>query len=342
MDRNASLLTGRRGVVLTVAVTAATGVFYAISRPQKGVLGFIDHFVSLGTVQRMRHGAGFYRAFTDAAKAQGITISEPRGYRMPTIFLFWRLFPTGWLYGLYIAVVVVGTVTICCFLVRYAVAAIPVGLYLLLTGRRLINGTTLEGWLLVELWALPAVAGCLVAARRERPWLAALLAALAACIREVAVVLLVAGLFDAAFVRRSRRAVEPWLVGLAIFAAAFALHSWIASGFTAPVGNQAALIDTGTGVRTALESMTYRLPTWLGLALFVIALVRLKKVDQLFPAVGLFLIPVVTLFINRNYWGLLLIPFTILFSTDWLIEILATRSYDWRSHGATPARRNDP
>src|SRR5262249_50590015 len=155
-----------------------------------------DHLVYLGTAQRMRGGAGFYRAFTDASLSQGITVGQPRGYRMPTIFLLWRLFPTGWLYGLFIAVVVVGTVALCCFLVRYAIAALPVGLYLLLVGRHVINGQTLESWLLVELWALPAAAGCLVAARHKRPWAAALLAALAACIREVAVVLLLAGMFE--------------------------------------------------------------------------------------------------------------------------------------------------
>jgi hypothetical protein len=332
---------GRRGIVLTLIVAAVTGVYWLIKVPQRGTLGFIDHFVYLSTTREMHHGASFYRAFTDGSELQGIIVGQPRGYRMPTIFLLWRLVPVDWLYGLYIVAVVIGTVAVCCFIVRYAPAAIPVGLYLLLIGRRPTN-PTFEGWLMVELWALPAVAGCLVAARRDKPWPAALLAALAALIREVAAVLLVAGLVEAALRRRRLKDMLPWLTGMAILLGAFAVHLAVAGDYTRPPGNDHPLLGTGTGLSTAADAIHWRVPLMVGLVLYVVAFVRIWRTDQLFPAVGLFMIPVLTLFVDREYWGTLLVPFTILFATDWVIEIFATRSYDWRSHGATPAVQHDP
>lgn len=318
--------TRRQCLPVVGAMTAIAVVLWRVV--PEGTVGAQDHFTYLRTVEYMRQGADYFTAMRDAFGDLGTTLGHARAYRLPGIFLFWRLFPTSWLFGAFVVVVVLGTTYLLARASKTPWAALPVGLYLMAAGRIpwAEAGAFRETWALVEYWTVPLLAGGLLCWRRRQWWWAAALITLAALTREVTAPLLLGGLLAAHVGRLPRR---PWFVGVATFSALFAAHLWVAGHHLDPPGNDAVLLGTGAPPGTVLDMTAWVVPggVVVGLVLWLGAVERLYRRDRLelvFMA-PLLLLPLTGLLVDRAYWGIVVVPFTLFYSAELVGQIVAER-----------------
>ncbi|HSL58519.1 MAG TPA: hypothetical protein VK866_11805, partial [Acidimicrobiales bacterium] len=159
----------------------------------------IDHLAFLRTHGYMRAGEGYYAAMRQAFLDIDTTIGHARGYRLPSPFWFWELFPPGALYGLFLVIVVLGSTVLLTRITARPLVIPWVTLFLLYAGRStgFANEASWESWMLVELWVVPLILGSVVAWRQRRDGWSAALAAAATLCRETAAVLLIGGLLAA-------------------------------------------------------------------------------------------------------------------------------------------------
>src|SRR3954452_13590585 len=303
----------RLAAALAVIVAGA----YALLVPGSST-AHTDHVAFLGTLHRMRGGEAYYPAFRDAFLDDvGIRVGQPRAFREPAPFLVWRWLPESALFLTFLVVVVMLTVWLLARASRYPMAALAAGVFLLLASR-----TTITEWLLVELWCAPLIAGCVLAWKRERWWLAAGLAAGVVLIRETAAPLLLAGFVLAIVTARPRK---PWLVASGATAALFAVHYAIAGHFVLPNGTESSLQGTGHPPESTFNMLTWPLqqerPLSAAVLLLWLALPFVITRDRraLTPVIGLLAIPLASLFLDRPYWGLMATPFALWLSADGLM-----------------------
>lgn len=297
-----------------IAVVVAGAVAYAcwIATPNAHD---IDHLVYVRTLDRMRHGEGFYAAFRDAMSSTGIVTGRARAFRMPLFFEILRWVPPSMLHATFYVVVVVGTALVVLRLSSEPLAAVTVAAYLLLAGQWPMQGRSVADWMLVELWTVPLLAGALLAHRRRRWWLAAALVCLASVLREVNAPLLIGGAW---YAYRHRASLRPWVTGCCAFLAAFALHLWVASGYVLPHGNDAPLLGTGQFPWSVLHMLQYHdgLPTLLALVLWGVAWWRVTKLGIVAFVAPMLAIPLLGVLVERSYWGFVVMPFVIMWSTE--------------------------
>lgn len=289
----------------------------------KGGDARVDHDAFLRTIQRMRAGQGYYAAMRDVFLREGTRLGSARAYRTPTIFLLWQRIPASLLYVTFLVVVVGLTSALLVFCTRRPALVIPVTCYLLLAGRTPggMHGVV-ESWMLVEEWTVPLIAGCLLACRHKRWWLAAVLAGVAAVSRELMFPLLLAGLL-AAQVRGLPR--KPWIVATVGSGGLFALHTFVAGKYVLAHGNEAALMGTGRFPASILGITAWCLPGHLaaGAVLWALAVVHACRVRAaVWPVAVVLGLPLVGVLVNRPYWGLLMIPFAILWAGEELADLV--------------------
>lgn len=295
--------------VVGVGFTAAAmGSLYGLVVHSQ--IQMIDHIGFRDTVVRMRSGQNFYSAYLDAFRQDfGVAIGQPRGIRAPTIFLLWRWIPDDRLYLAFLAFVVVLTAVLLALAVPdRPYAALAPAAYLLVAGRS-ITQPRFDAWLMCELWAVPALAGGILAWRRGRDGPAVACVVLAVLIREIAAVALVVGFVVARVEHRPRR---PWLVGAGVATAAWILHLALATASMTGSGGVAPLRGTAHFPRTVIEMMSWNAPR--PTALFALtafggaALALWRRRDLAIAAMTL-PVPALGLLVARNYWGMLAVPF---------------------------------
>jgi hypothetical protein len=287
----------------------------------------------------MRAGEGYYAAMRQAFLDIDVTIGHARGYRLPTPFWFWELFPADLLYGVFLLVVVVGSLVLLTRITT-TVAALPwVTLVLLYAGRStgFADEANWEAWMLVELWVVPLILGTVVAWRSRRDGWAAALAAAATLCRETAAVLLIGGLIAAVVDRRPWR---PWAVSSVATGLAYLAHVAVASGYADPPGTFAQLFGTGDGIDTVLYMTMWNLPgpVLIGAVLWALGCWRLWHRPERWLLAPLFALPLTGLLVNRPYWGILLIPLMVTFA----VEQVVTPRGDARTAGAGGAGSSPP
>ena len=307
--------------------TAATAVIvllclgFALWEP-RGARPYIDHAINRDAVTLMGDGQGYYEAMDRSLRAHIGPAETARAYRTPTLFLLWSQLPEGALWPLYTLMAgVVGVLVL--GLTRMTVLAPVVVLYLLRVPR-LGGDPPVDRFLLVEYWTVPLIAACLVAWRHRRWWPAAAAALAATMTRELAAVLLVGGLLAAL---RRRLPVAPWLVALAGAAAALIGHAVAASGHLVENGTENPLFLTGS-LWTVLEFMGFGLPggAIVGPPLWGLAAWRIFRVGDFDDLVILFLtMPFLGLLFDRSGWGVLLVPFTIVWAAEGLRLLVGGR-----------------
>jgi len=320
----------RRAAGVVVLVLCA---LYAVLPPARGQERFVDQVINRETVQSMRAGAGYYPAMDKALRHHGGPVSSVRGFRMPTIFLLWRVLPgprAVWL-------LFVGLVAVTAFLfldVTSAPVIVPfVAWYMLNAARPHIGGAWVDQDLIVELWVVPFAAGVLWLWRRTRWGPAAALTAVATIVRELAAGLVAGGLLAAQVLRRPR---WPWLVAAGAVVAGFAIHSTLASSHLVAHGSEIALLGTGGPDRVAtMMGVGLRHPLILGPLVWVLAVGRLAT-DRELRLLFLFYVtlPLTGFLVGRDYWGFMVVPFSIL----WAGEAVVMTAHAARERAALAGR----
>lgn len=264
----------------------------------------IDHEVDLETVRAMKHGAGFWTAMDQGLRHVYGPASTIRAFRLPTVFVVWRVLPDWSWWPLFVVLAAV-----CGWLAGRlsgrdwtmpAVAALLVAYG---------KGPGYTQFLLVEPWAVPAILGCLLAYRRQRWVLAAALALVAAIVREQAALLLVVGLVISLARRQPWRAWGAWLAGLVAWGAFFAVHVAQVSPLLVAHGRETKLIGSSDAL-SVLRMAGFGLPLYVVAApvLYVVAARRLRSV-AMGPMLGGYLaLPLAGIVVNRPYWGMLTVP----------------------------------
>ena len=287
----------------------------------------IDHAMYLSTVHFMRRGGSYYAGMDHALRTYIGPAATPRAFRPPFIFLFWQLLPNDraiWI----LLVVLAGLASIALArLVRVRWVAPLLAAYFLYNAWNKFT--------LVEMWGCIVVVGAVVAWVRGRRGLAVILGVVAALVRETTVLFLVGGLL-AAHRHEERR--WPWLAGLAVAVAAFVLEPIWAGPYLASHGTESPLLGTGRPPFSIARWMGFGLPLGpiLGPVLWAVAVLTLlgklpgvdrgrrwtppKGVDDLMlPYLAL---PIVGFLVTRDYWGVLVVPFTMALSASTIDQVV--------------------
>ena len=308
--------------VIVTAGVAIFGLLYRALQPLKpGV--YVDHLVYTQVLDRMRRGDGYYDAMAGVYREiWGVHLGQVRSYREPTIFVFWRWIPES---SLFLVFILMATVTayFVAKLARRPLTGFLVGFFIVSSAY-----TTTTNWLLVEHWCAPFIAGCALAWRRERYWLAAAAASSLFLVRETAGIVLVAGLVLAIV---QRKPVRPWLTCTAIAGAVFAAHWIAASSRLEPPGNEAPIAGTSEGLLSVVRTASWPFALEHGVATvlclaYVIAIAYAVLVPRtITPAHAGLAIPFTGFFFDRQYWGLLGTFVALWLAGDAITEVIERR-----------------
>ena len=304
--------------VVSLLIVLYFGFSSLLAESQPTAIG-IDQVVYESTLAKMRVGSGYYPAMTEAlSEVYGPPVAV-RDFRLPTLFWVLRLLPPDALWPTFVLM------AMCAGLV--AVWASPGGLagplvsgYLLLLGRPSMPIGISEQFLTIELWTTPSVLACVALLFRRRLGPAATFAFLAFATREHAALLLIPVLVDCWFHGRRSVAVSGSL-GAGILGTA---HIISAARFTNPGGTHTPLDAGHEPARAFLEMVGFGIsPEWLGLGLWLLAwyvIGRFRHVGTIGPYLAL---PLVGLFINRPYWGILIVPLSLLLAVAAVPDLFA-------------------
>jgi hypothetical protein len=256
----------------------------------------------------------------DGLQAMHIVAGRADAFRFPLLFEALRWVPPSLLHATFYGFVVVGTSLLVLRLSSEPLAAVTVACYLLLAGQEPVHGGSIQMWMLVELWSVPFLAGAFLAHRARRWWLAAALVAVAVLIRELNAVVLVGGLL---YAQRQRLPRRPWLVATFGCAVAFAVHLQIAAEYVRPHGNDAKLLGTGS-LASVASMLDYRptMPVVAGLLLWALAWWRVRQLGILALVAPLLAVPLLGLLVYRPYWGFVVMPFVVMWSTEAVSEAI--------------------
>jgi hypothetical protein len=316
---------------VAAAAIVVLGVVFLFSPPQEPHRYNNDQFIYTHTVARMKRGESYYRAASDSYKAVGGSVETTRAFRPPTAFLLWRWIPTKLLWPSYVVIVAVATGLI---LLRVTTAPLVVPLvtiYLLALGRVSVE------YLFAELWAVPLVAATLLEIDRKRWRLAAGFAVAATAVRELAGGLLAGGLLAAVLRKQPWR---PWVVGLAVTGALYALHARLLQPYLHAHGTEARLLGTGS-LGTVLHMAGFQLPGGraVGIVIWALAVVNVVRTGR-FPNLAFFVtLPLVGLIADRPYWGAIVVPFLILWAGEEVVTLAARARAGRRPAGTQGQRR---
>jgi hypothetical protein len=323
----------RRALTGAAAAVMIT-VYGAVMRA--GAVAHLDHISYRNTVALMRRHQGFYAAFQQGfGQHSGDHIGTARAFRLPTMFLLWRWIPPSLLWPSFLVLVVGGTVLLLLLISDVPPVVLPVAAYLLMAGRTPSQGY--DEWLLLELWALPAMVGCLVAWRRQRWWAAAGLALLAFLVRETAAPLLIGGL---AASWRERERIVPWVVASGLAVVAYVAHLAAASHHLVHPGTDMAELGTGHPPASMLHMVGWMVPgpDLIGLAIWAVAVAEVWRRRELLLVGPVLAIPVLGLFVERPYWGLVVVPFVFFYAGEAAARAVtrASRSAGTAGAGSSP------
>jgi hypothetical protein len=314
-------VTRRRSTILAGTVSAALTLLYGLAVPTGG-RAQIDHDAFLATVERMRHGSGYYEAFRTTYWVDvGVRLGGPRSYRTPYVFELWRFVPPGLLYLTFLVAVVVGTSVLLSLATDHPFAAVPVTVFLLVAGRT-PGGSDggVENWMLVELWVVPLLALSYLGWRRDRPWVASLAAAAATLVRELALPVLLVGLLVD---RRHRR---QWAVASATAVAGLTLHLVMAMRMGSGHGTEAKLLGSGHPPASVAGMLLFAFPPGLGVIVWVVGIGKVARDRLLAPVTVLLGLPLLGLVVDRPYWGILATPFVLLWAGELVGDVWEERS----------------
>lgn len=300
---------------LLVPLVALVGVVSVVTLPSPRP--YYDLMVNRLTVDGLRAGLGYYEAMDSAMRAVGNgPVESVRAFRLPTLYLAWSLLPEGDRWELAFSFVAVALLTgLLVRLAHHPIAAVLPAVWAI--------AVVLDYPNLVEVWAVVGVVAAMVAWREHLDWASAALALGAALIRETAALLILV-LLVTALVRR--RDVRPWLLAALVLGVAVILHAHSAQPWLVPEGQgrEAVLFGLVEFPHSLVWLLGYRLPfALLGLLAWALAMWWVVRREE--PMLALYLgFGLVGLVVTRPYWGVLILPLTLLWGTQACIEIAQT------------------
>jgi hypothetical protein len=286
----------------------------------------VDHRAFLGAVRKMKHGQDYYSSWTESYRENQQLIGCSMNFRPPIAFYFWSLFPIGWLYGLFIVVVVVGTAAVVAFNTRWPLLAVPVAAYLLHSGRTSDrHGEVVDRFLLVELWVVPLIAVGFLLIKYGRQWAAAVLAVVVPSVRELGIVLVAGGGLGALWRHRPKLL---WMVAGATVVGIYAWHLSI-GGRHLSGGECVELFGSGRPPTSVLAMMDFPIPgtVYIGLAIWLVALTEVIFRGDGPLALPTLAVPLLGFFVDRGYWGHVCIPFMLWWAAEGIMRVY----FAWRS-----------
>jgi hypothetical protein len=243
------------------------------------------------TLDLMRHGAGYYDAAVTALQDH----SEVRFLRTPIMFWFWER--TG-LFTWPATLAVIVAVGILVGILSWPLAGL--GIELWLVGVNHPFGS--EQWGYNEVWALPFVLLAMLGVRRERWWLAAMSALVAALVRETAVLVLVGGAIGAICFKRP---LVPWITACLAWAVFIVWH-------LTQVFPRLEPSPTGPASAGSVFHVLDMFGVWLvplSAVIVVYALWRTRfTLEWLLVAPVSIAIPLAGFWLYRPYWSYLVLP----------------------------------
>jgi hypothetical protein len=300
-----------------LALVLLAGAVYATA-PGRGQERFVDQVVNREAVDSMRNGAGYYDAMTASLQHNTDRPDSPRAFREPLAFVAWRYLPSAKARWLAFVVLAMAAGTATALTSTTPIAGPAVSLLLLRAGRPTAGSVWIDQHLLVEIWTGAAIVLSLAAWRTGRTRLAAGLAGVAVLLRELAVPILIGGIWRPAASGDGDRARRPWLVVAAVAALAVAVHFALAWAHVSPSGSQEMLLGTG-GPRRVLDMAGVGLPrrALAGAVLWALAWWRVRGDGALIRYVGpLMLLPLLGLVVGRDYWGFAVTPLLLILSIE--------------------------
>lgn len=314
-------------LVSIFGVVVATLVF-VLAAPTQPDREMIDHALFTLATDEMRSGESYYQAMEDAfAVVYGPDRAEltetVRGFRLPTTFLIWRLLPGDRAVWLLFAALAGLSGVLAAQLARVPPLGILVTIYLLSLGMLYLNGVWTAQFATIELWAVPAMLGAVLAVSRERWWIAAGLALLAFAIRETAAPMLVVGAGLALMGRVPKR---PWFLGLVLAIGLYVVHASLAAPFIEP-GVAAALPSRGEIPGSMARILGMGLPggVIVGPVLWALSLRRVFRMSgHRFLMSSYLWLPLSGLLLERHYWGIIVVPLTLIWGLDEAVEVSST------------------
>jgi hypothetical protein len=296
---------------LGAALVISLCLLYAVAGPGPVDSQAADEVIGRTAVEHMRTGESYYEAMDQALRATNGPPKSWRAFREPMIFELWSLLSNE--RAVWLAFVVLAG------LAGLAVAATSdAPLVAPLIPFYLLKSARLDQQFLVEMWAGPALVIAIASWRRGWYRTAAVITTATVLIRELAVVLLVGGLLSR---RRDR---TPWLVGLVVAVVCVGAHFAFAGRYASSSGSEAPLLGTG-GLERALDmaGVGFSDRAIAGLVLWPVAWLRIRTDRELALFAGpLLAVPVLGLFVGRDYWGFVVVPTILLFALEGIWSVI--------------------
>lgn len=303
---------GTRSPAVLVATLAVVVLALVFALGGRGPLDpeSADEVIGRTAVSGMDAGDGYYPAMDRALRSTNGPARTGRAFRLPLVFEAWHLLPgEGAVWLALVALIGVAGVAVARTSDAPLVAPLVAG-YLFHVAHQ-------DQHLIVEVWAAPLLVLALACWRRGWQVAAAVLAATATLVRELAVLLLVGGLWS------GRRRPLAWLVALGLATAGVLAHFAHAGSYASADGVEAALIGTG-GPRRVLDmaGVGFTPAAAFGLVLWPLAWLRLRRDRELARFAGpLLALPLVGLLVGRDYWGFVVVPFLLVLALEELWDL---------------------
>jgi len=315
----------------SAVVIVVTGVVFVSSftAPATEVL---DHHNYRVAIEGIREGQGYYPSYDIGFREVYGPIPAARDVRFPTLYMALSWTPEG---SEHVAFAIMAVIS---GLVTAALAKAPptgavVTLYLL-TLAVADNGSA--QFLYAELWLVPLVIGAVLALDRGHDLVALGLAALAFAVREQGILLL-GGIATHMWVSHRHRRFAAGALIAAV--AGYAIHVSAVRPFLDPENGVHTPLHLGWGpVDSFLRTLGFGLDMpWLGV-LFLLGAVVWSYRHRLMLAIGPFLaMPLVTLWANRPYWGVMVVPLAIVLTIDSIWEAFFEREQSPAQPSIAPA-----
>lgn len=313
--------------VVASVLIGILAVSLAVGLPGKSIERSADQRIYRETQERMHAGTNYYDAMDSSLRDVNGPASTARSFRLPTIFYVWKFVPSGKPLWVMAMLWFAATSILIVWASSVPWAGLLVFFYMFSLARGRLDGGWDDAFLIVETWALLPMCVVFFAVRKRMTKLAAGAAMCAVAIRELCLPL-VGGVWWWLWRKRSDRRVQMVVgVGAVMLGLLAVIQLRGVHGHLVEHGSEEKLLGTGS-LRAIADMSAFTLPSVYLAATLIIAgtVMRLRQDRELAQAFGpMFVLPLFGVIANRPYWGILVVPFFLVLSLEWVVAEVAKR-----------------